>query len=190
MRMNSLVLCGLAVALAMDAFTVSVALSIALENPSRWRTLRLAVHFGFFQFFMPVAGWFVGRGLLDYISGFDHWVAFGLLAYVGCRMVRESAVLGLDRSARGNDPTEGTALLVLAVATSIDALAVGLTLPLMGGGIVHAAVVIGLVTFVLTIVGMEIGPLAGRLIGKRAEIAGGLILIAIGAKILLEHLLG
>jgi len=188
--MNPIVLCGLAVALAMDAFTVAVASSASINIQSRWRTLRIAVHFGFFQFMMPVVGWLAGRGLLSYICGVDHWIAFGILAYVGCRMIRESSAIGHRGGYTGADPTEGMALLVLAFATSLDALAVGLTLPLIGGGMIRAAIVIGVVTFFLTVIGVEIGPRVGGLVGKWAEVIGGAIIIAIGVKILLGHLIG
>lgn len=187
--MSFLMILAIAVALAMDAFAVSLAMSLALKIPSRRQAFRLAFNFGLFQFFMPVAGWFAGRGLAQYIQGFDHWVAFGLLAGIGGKMVYEATVIGREETVCESDPTCGVSLIMLSLATSIDALAVGLSLSLLRVQIVYPAVVIGVVTFVITWVGMRTGPLLGRLFGERIEIAGGLILIGIGVKILLGHIM-
>lgn len=186
--MNPFVLAALAVALAMDAFAVSCAISLALKAPTRRQVFRLSASFGLFQFLMPVAGWFAGRGLRAYIEGLDHWVAFGLLSFIGGKMIYESAVIGREECVEDGDPTCGLSLVVLSVATSIDALAVGLSLSLIGLEILSPAVVIGIVAFILTAVGMRLGPLAGRLFGSRVEAVGGLVLIAIGLKILVGHL--
>ncbi|MCX6356738.1 MAG: manganese efflux pump MntP family protein [Candidatus Aureabacteria bacterium] len=188
--MNTIVLFAIAFALAMDAFAVSMAIALSLKNPSHRQTLRLAFSFGLFQFMMPVIGWLAGRGLMSYIRGFDHWIAFALLVFIGGKMIRESAIVGHEDDEGESDPTTGVSLLILSIATSIDALAVGLSLSLIKVEIMLPSVVIGIVAFLMTAIGMRIGPLAGRLFGKRAEIAGGLILVAIGVKILLEHLCG
>lgn len=186
--MNPFMLAALAVALAMDAFAVSCAISLALKAPTRRQVFRLASSFGLFQFVMPVAGWFAGRGLRAYIEGLDHWAAFVLLSFIGGKMIYESVVIGREKCADNGDPTCGLSLVVLSVATSIDALAVGLSLSLIGVEILSPAVVIGVVAFVLTAVGMRLGPLAGCIFGSRVEAVGGLVLIGIGVKILISHL--
>ncbi|MCX6340609.1 MAG: manganese efflux pump MntP family protein [Candidatus Aureabacteria bacterium] len=186
--MSFAVLFFMAVALAMDCFAVSLAIALAVGKPSNHQTFKLAFNFGLYQFLMPVLGWFAGRGLLEYIQGFDHWVAFGLLAFIGGKMIYESTVIGRGEVG-GDDPTRGISLIMLSLATSIDALGVGLSLSVLGVEILYPAMVIGIVSFVLTCVGMKIGPLAGRLFGKRVEAAGGIVLILIGIKILCEHFL-
>ncbi len=179
----------MAVALAMDCFAVSLAIALSLKKPSGGQTFRLASSFGGCQFLMPVLGWFAGRGLLEYIQGFDHWVAFGLLAFIGGKMVYESIVIGREDERDGSDPTQGMSLVMFSLATSIDALGVGLSLSLLGVEIIYPAVIIGIVSFALTCVGMKIGPLVGKICEKWAERIGGLVLIAIGVKILIEHIL-
>jgi putative Mn2+ efflux pump MntP len=188
--MTAFMLLGVAVALAMDAFAVSLAIALSLQCPNRGQTFRLAFNFGIFQFFMPIAGWLAGRGLVGHIQDFDHWVAFGLLAFIGGKMLYESTVIGRGEGEFENDPTQGASLIILSIATSIDALAVGLSLCLINVNIVYPAVVIGVVCFALTVVGMRVGPLAGRIFGKRVEAGGGIILLLIGLKILVDHLLG
>lgn len=188
--MNPFMLIAVAVALAMDAFAVALAIALSLKTPSRGQVFRLAFSFGLFQFIMPVAGWFAGRGLHAFIRGFDHWMAFGLLTFIGGKMILESAVIGREEDDAGCDPTRGASLVILSVATSIDALAVGLSVSLLGVEILFPAVVIGLVAFLLTVVGMRLGPFVGRILGKRMEAVGGIVLIAIGLKILVEHLMG
>jgi len=187
--MNLFVVLAIAVALAMDALAVSVVIALSLGNPTHRQTLRLALNFGAFQFFMPVLGWLAGRGLVEYIQGFDHWVAFGLLTVIGSKMIYEATIMRREETEYEDDPTRGIALLMLSIATSIDALAVGLSLSLLHVGILYPSVIIGIVTFVVTVLGMKIGPLIGRLLGERVEIAGGLVLITIGVKILLSHIL-
>jgi putative Mn2+ efflux pump MntP len=125
----------------------------------------------------------------EYIAPVDHWIAFGLLAFIGGKMVYE-ALKHSDEEAEACDPTKGWRLVMLSIATSIDALAVGLSLALLGVSIWYPAIVIGIVAGVLTVVGMELGKRFGALLGRRMEVVGGLILIAIGVKILIEHLAG
>ncbi len=185
--MNILVLVGIALALAVDAFAVTVGLACSLSGLGRQQVFRLAFHFGLFQFMMPVIGWFIGENLLKLISSYDHWVAFGLLLLVGLRMVRQS-FRNEDEKYQGKDPTRGWSLLVLALATSQDALAAGFGLAVLGINIWISALVIGLTAFSLTWVASRVGPLMGRVFGRRAELVGGLILILIGVKILLDHL--
>ena len=138
---------------------------------------------------MPVVGWLAGLTVQQQVAAWDHWIAFGLLAFVGGKMLREAFAAEEDR-ATSSDPTRGVSLVVLSVATSIDALAVGFSLSLLGVEIWWPALVIGLVAGVLTVAGMLIGRRAGDHWGPRVEIVGGLVLIGIGVKILVEHLGG
>ena len=188
--MSFVVVLGLAVALAMDCFAITLGLACGARGLTIKQAVRMAAYFGGFQFVMPIAGWLAGDRLLRTIEYFDHWVAFGLLALIGGRMIWESLKMKDEEKACRPDQTRGKRLLILALATSIDALAVGLSLGVVRTGILYPAAVIGATSFVLTIVGAKLGPVVGRLVGKRAELAGGLILIGIGAKILIEHLAG
>jgi putative Mn2+ efflux pump MntP len=181
---------GLAVALAMDCFAVSMGLACGLRGLSGRQAVRMAFFFGAFQFGMPVLGWFAGESVIRFMQGIDHWIAFGLLVAIGVRMIYESFSLSEEQKACRPDQTRGVRLLVLSVATSVDALAVGLSLGVIKAGILYPAAVIGLVCFALTILGARLGPVIGRTVGRWAEILGGLILIAIGARILIEHLRG
>jgi putative Mn2+ efflux pump MntP len=186
MYMDWLTLLALAVALAMDAFAVAIATGITVEPLTKRHVFRLAFHFGLFQALMLMIGWAAGNAVQQYIAAFDHWVAFGLLVFVGGKMVW-GALRGDQEKQSSNDPTSGWDLVLLSVATSIDALAVGLSLALIGATIVVPALVIGLVAASLTVTGMVLGRRIGFLWGKRVEVMGGLILIAIGVRIVLEH---
>jgi len=188
--MSPILVLGVAVALAMDCFAVSLGLACGSKRLENRQVLRMATFFGGFQFVMPIAGWLAGDRLLGFIKDFDHWVAFGLLALIGGRMVYESFEQGEKAKAGRPDRTQGTRLVVLSLATSIDALAVGLGLGVIRTNILYPASVIGLMSFVLTIAGAKLGPAAGRVAGRRAELLGGLILIGIGVKILVEHFAG
>jgi putative Mn2+ efflux pump MntP len=179
---------GIAVALAMDCFAITLGLACSARGLTMRQAFRMAAFFGGFQFGMPLLGWLAGDKLLGVLRHVDHWVAFGLLALIGGRMIWESVTMSDEEKACRPDQTSGHRLLVLALATSIDALAVGLSLGVVRTVIVYPAVVIGLTSFVLTVVGAKLGPIVGRLVGKRAELIGGLILIGIGVKILVEHL--
>jgi len=171
----------------MDAFAVSIAAGIRLGAVSGHQIFRMAFAFGFFQFMMPVIGWFAGSAAGKFMGAFDHWIAMGLLGFIGGKMIHEA--LGRDDSqvCETNDPTRGFTLLGLAVATSIDALAVGLSLGVLGSGIWFPSVLIGIVAAAFTTVGLRLGCRIGILFSKRMEIAGGIVLIAIGLKILIEH---
>jgi len=179
---------GIALALAMDAFAVSLGISAALKRLTTRQSLRLAFSFGLFQFGMPILGWAAGRSILPLIEAVDHWVAAGLLFLVGGRMVYDSFRSQETDRPGPQDPTRGLNLLLLAVATSIDAMAVGLSLAMLSVPILYPALVIGAVAFAMTLVGARIGPVLGRLAGKRAELAGALVLFAIAVKILINHL--
>jgi manganese efflux pump family protein len=187
--MNIWIVLGMAIALAMDCFAVAMGASCGPVRLSGRQTLRMAFSFGAFQFAMPVLGWFAGENILPFIERFDHWAAFGLLAFVGGKMILESfGRNGEKGDGRPADRTRGGQLLVLSLATSIDALAVGLSLAMVRTGIFGPAAIIGATSFGLTVLGTKLGPLLGRVVGKRAELAGGLVLIAIGIKILTQHL--
>jgi putative Mn2+ efflux pump MntP len=181
---------GMAVALAMDCFAVTLGLACGAKGLTTRQALRMAAFFGGFQFVMPVLGWLAGTRLLALIRNVDHWVAFGLLAFVGGRMIHEAFEKGEGEEASRADRTQGIRLVVLALATSIDSLAVGLSLGVVGTRVVYPAAVIGATSFALTVVGAKIGPIVGRVVGRRAELLGGLILVGIGVKILIEHLAG
>ncbi len=185
--MNLLTLLGIAVGLAMDAFAVSIGIGLSSRHVGTRMTLRLAWHFGLFQALMPVVGWLAGLSIERWISGVDHWIAFALLTAIGLHMIYE-AVWGDEEERAAKDPTRGASLVVLSVATSIDALAVGLSLALLGVQIWYPAVVIGIVAFAFTAVGLHLGRRFGALLGRRMEILGGVILIGIGVKILVDHL--
>jgi len=175
----------IALALAVDAFTVGVA--IGLFRRSARERFRLSFHFGLFQALMPLVGALAGAALERWVAAWDHWVAFALLAVIGGRMVVQS-VRGGEAPAAAGDPTRGLKLVGLSVAVSIDALAVGFTLGLEEVSIPLAVSLIGVTAAALTLVGMVIaGGFAAR-IGRRAEIGAGVALVAIGVKIVLEHL--
>ncbi len=177
----------IAIGLAMDAFAVSVAEGIALERVTHGHTVRVAIHFGVFQAAMPLIGWLAGTSLRAYIAGFDHWVAFGLLTLIGGKMILDT-VFGFE-IARPREPSKGARLIALSIATSIDALAVGVSLAMIEVNLWEPIVVIGLVTGVLCVVGIRLGDRVGARLERGAELFGGLVLCVIGAKILLEHLL-
>ncbi len=174
-----------AFALAMDSFSVSITNGLANRTFKAGSALKIGLFFGLFQAIMPVIGWFAGIHVLDLISGFDHWIAFGLLAFIGCRMIYES-VRGESEKLLSS-PGVGL-LLTLSVATSIDALAVGLSFSFLRISIIVPAIVIGIVAFFLSFLGVYLGGKMGHFLRNRVEILGGLILMAIGIKILVEHL--
>ncbi|MDR1566855.1 MAG: manganese efflux pump MntP family protein [Treponema sp.] len=197
--MVSVILIG--ISLSIDAFAVSVSAGISIRERKLFHALRSSFFFGFFQFIMPVTGWYLGKTLAAYISAWDHWIAFGLLAFIGGKMIwetlrgRKKAPSGKEGAAPwdGKSPSDLRSLpflLTLSFATSIDALAVGLSFSILNREIWSSALVIGGITFAVCITGFEFGRRIGALLEKWAEIAGGLILIGIGVKILSEHLWG
>jgi len=179
--------------LAADAFAVSVSNGICIPQLKPRHALRAALAFGLFQFGMPLAGWALGGAFRSLIQDFDHWIAFGLLALIGGKMIKESFDMEDPSACDDGGPAKksildlGT-LLVLAVATSIDALAVGLSYRMIEAPILVPALIIGVVTFGLSFIGTEFGKRIGVKFERWAEIAGGAVLIGIGAKILVEHL--
>lgn len=177
----------IAVGLAMDAFAVSIVSGSAYKQLRIRHALRIAVFFGGFQAFMPLIGFLAGLSVKEYIADYDHWVAFGLLSLVGGKMIHESFKI---KSVRGNfDPSNILVLLVLSIATSIDALAIGITFSLITSSVITAVIIIGLVTFVLSYLGVCIGKKIGHFFENKIEAFGGLVLFGIGLKILLGHLL-
>ena len=186
--MDFITLLGIAFALAMDAFAVALAAGLVLPQLTGRHLFRFGFHFGLFQALMPILGWAAGRGLRSAIESYDHWVAFALLAGIGIRMCY-GALQGDKEKAAQKDPTRGWSLIMLSIATSIDALAVGLTLAMLGSPILVPALTIGLVCTTLTLTGMYLGRKISATWGPRIEFSGGLILLAIGFKILTEHTL-
>lgn len=178
----------IALSMAMDAFAVALGAATTGKAVGLRPTFRLSFHFGLFQFLMPLVGWLAGVTIEKYIARVDHWLAFGLLAFVGIRMIR--AGLDPDGEASAADPTRGWMMVLLSIAVSLDALAVGLSLALIGVNIWYPAAVIGLVTGLMTWLGLRIGGRLGVAFGKRMGIAGGLVLIVIGLRVVLEHTLG
>ncbi len=186
--MSAWSLLAIALALAMDAFAVAVVTGLA-QPLTRRRVFRLSFHFGLFQALMPALGWAAGRAVYGWVEPLDHWIAFALLAFVGGHMVW-GALHGDEDERRAGDATRGWSLVMLSVATSIDALAVGLSLALIGQAILVPALVIGVVCAALTAAGMLLGRVVGAAWGKRVEVLGGLILIAMGVRIVWQHLVG
>jgi len=176
----------IAVGLAMDAFAVSVAEGIVLRRITASHTLRVAVYFGGFQAAMPIAGWLAGRSLRGFIAGWDHWVAFGLLLIVGGKMIVDS-FSGFETDVE-RKPSRGLRLIVLSIATSIDALAVGLSLGVLHVPVWWAAAWIGCVTGVLCAVGIHLGDRVSGRVEHFGEFVAGLILVGIGVKTVIEHL--
>ncbi|MFW6081844.1 MAG: manganese efflux pump MntP family protein [Desulfosalsimonas sp.] len=183
--MQSVELILIAVSLAMDAFAVSVAAGTA-GDVSKRAVFRLSFHFGLFQFMMPVIGWYAGSNIAPLISAVDHWVAFGLLLFVGARMIHGG--LYPDREKPARDPSRGMTLVMLSVATSIDALAVGFSLAMINVSIWYPSVMIGVITSAMSLAGIRLGRFFGKKLGPRMEIIGGTVLIFIGLRILAADL--
>ncbi len=187
--MNLFVVIGLALGLSMDAVAVSIASGAAYRDIRAHHALRMAIFFGGFQAFMPLIGWAAGSLMKDFIGAWDHWVAFILLAFIGGKMIYEAFKLEEVRKSHGG-PSKIMVVLTLAVATSIDALAVGVTMPLLTDSIWLAAAIIGAITFCLSLLGVYLGKGFGHIFENKIEIAGGLVLIGIGTKTLIWHLAG
>ena len=186
--MNFLTVSLIALGLAADCFVVALGGSISRRNLTFFQIGRVSLSFGVFQGLMPVLGWLAGLTVANLVADYDHWVALALLGLVGGKMVWESFHTK-DSQNESADITRGWLLVTLSVATSIDALAVGLTFAFVKVNVLLASLTIGIVSFVLTAIGFILGKKAHRVIGKRAEVIGGLILIGIGVKIVLEHTL-
>ena len=187
--MEALTILAVAVGLAMDSFAVSIATGIKLGYTVRvHHTFRLAFFFGFFQFIMTLLGWFSGHSLESIIKTLDHWIAMSLLGFIGGKMIFEAFGKG-SKSEVPYDPTRGVTLLYLSIATSIDAFAVGISLGVLNVAIWYPSVIIGLVASGFTITGITLGRRIGILLSRKIEIWGGIILISIGLKIFIEHII-
>jgi manganese efflux pump family protein len=177
---------AMAFGLSMDAFAVSIAEGVVIREQRMRHAVRLALFFGGFQAVMPLIGWFAGKQLGDLVAGFGHWTAFGLLVGIGAKMIYES--MKLEPAEKRTTVMGLPTLLVLSVATSIDALAVGVSLSLLQVAIMAPIIVIGCVTFVMSLAGVCVGDRFGHLFESKIEVLAGLILIGIGVKIVIEHI--
>ncbi len=175
----------IALGLAMDAFAVSITSGFTIKILKIRYAFRIALFFGMFQALMPMIGWLAGYSLKDMITSYDHWIAFGLLSFIGGRMIYESFVP--QSEGRPCDPMTIYRLLLLSIATSIDALAVGLTLSFLSVEIITPSLIIGMVTFILSFIGVFFGNRFGHFFESKIEMIGGIILMIIGIKILIEH---
>ena len=178
----------IAIGLAADSFAVSVSSGAIIEKLRLRHAMRIAIFFGFFQGLMPWVGWSIGSLAADFIRSIDHWLAFGILSFIGGKMIYESRQLAEDMEKTVN-PLNLSILFTLAIATSIDALAVGITFSFLDISIIEPVLIIGAVTFIFSLAGTYIGEFFGHVFEDKIEFAGGLILIGIGCKILLEHTL-
>ena len=183
--MDLLTLLTLAVGLSMDAFAVSICKGLAMREKALGKGVIIGLWFGGFQALMPIIGFFLGTQFKDQITSIDHWIAFILLGLIGINMVKESLS---DEEENADASIEIKEMFMLAVATSIDALAVGITFAFLNVHIVSAASMIGVCTFLISFAGVKIGNIFGTKYKSKAELAGGIILILLGFKILLEHL--
>lgn len=185
--MTLLTTLGIAFGLAMDVFAVSISSGMNVKQIRFTQALKIAASFGIFQSAMPVFGWLAGTQLRTLIQEADHWVAFGLLACIGGKMIYEG--LKHDSIRKPLNPLDTNILFMLAVATSIDALAVGIGFAILGIFILKPIIIIGSVSFLMSMIGIRLGDRFGAFFGKKVEIIGGLVLIGIGSKILIEHLI-
>lgn len=181
--MTLLELFFIAVGLSMDAFAVAVCKGLSMKRLSLKKSLIIGCYFGGFQALMPFIGYYLGVNFKEYIVSFDHWIAFILLGLIGFNMLKEA-----EEEDEVNPALDFKTMIILALATSIDALAVGITFAFLSVSIIPAISFIGSVTFILSVLGVKIGNLFGVKYKSKAEIAGGLILISMGIKILIEHL--
>ena len=172
------------VGLAMDAFAVSVCKGLSMKKMEWKKAIIIALYFGGFQSLMPAIGYFLGVGFESYIESIDHWIAFILLTFIGINMIKESFHKN-DKDA--DDKIDFKSMIILAIATSIDALAVGVTFAFLDVNIIFSIVIIGIITFIISCIGVKIGNVFGDKYESKAEKVGGIILILIGLKILLEH---
>jgi putative Mn2+ efflux pump MntP len=185
-KMNIFTILIIGVALSMDVFAISMTSGVTIKDVKINHVFKIAFFFGFFQSGMFLLGDLLGFSMRDLISGIDHWIAFSLLSLIGGKMIYESFQMGDDVK---RDPLNTFVLVALAVATSIDAFAVGLSFALLKVPVLLPAVIIGVVTFVISSIGVFIGEKIGHFFENKIEIIGGLILIAIGVKILVEHIM-
>ncbi len=184
MKILEILLIG--IGLSMDAFAVSICKGFSIPKMNLKKSIKIGLYFGLFQAIMPTIGYFLGSVFANFIISIDHWVAFILLSLIGLNMVIEA--LKSDKSETLNNSLEFKTMLILSIATSIDALAVGITFAFLNVNILSAVILIGMVTFLISFVGANIGHKFGGKYGKNSEVLGGIVLILIGLKILLEHI--
>lgn len=175
----------IAIGLAMDAFAVSICKGLSMKKMNWKKALIVGIYFGIFQALMPIIGYFLGSTFEDLVTHIDHWIAFVLLVAIGGNMLKEAFA---NNSENCNDNVDFKTMSILAIATSIDALAVGITFAFLQANIWVSATIIGIVTFIISIIGVKIGNRFGNKYERKAETVGGFILIFMGIKILLEHL--
>lgn len=175
----------IAVGLAMDAFAVAICKGLSMKKMNWSKALIVGGYFGFFQSVMPLIGYLLGVGFHEKVTSVDHWFAFILLSAIGINMLKEA--LSKEEDCK-NDRVDFKEMVVLAIATSIDALAVGITMAFLEVNIITAILAIGIITFIISVIGVKIGNIFGDKYEKKAEFVGGVILILMGTKILLEHL--
>ncbi len=186
--MGPLEIVFLALALSMDSFSVALSVGCAGQATGKREAFRLAFFFGLFQGGLPILGWFAGTLIEPIIAPYDHWIAFSLLLFVAIRMIRSG--VNQTEDVQQNDPTRGLPLLLLSIATSIDALSVGLGLSMLGMKIWTPSIVIGLITMLVSAFGVTTGSRLGLKFGKRMQIVGGVVLIMIGIRIVVSHMIG
>ena len=189
--MHILTTLGIAVALAMDAFAVAIATGVSLQQVTARQTFRLSWHFGLFQALMPIIGWGLGTSIQEFVAAYAHWIAFIMLALVGSNMLKGAILADEDaaQSAPRKDSTKGMTMVMLSVATSIDALAVGLSMSMLRISIIYPAMIIGIVAGLFTITGLHLGKRAAQVtwLSTWAEVIGGIVLWLIGLNILREN---
>lgn len=181
--MNIIDILVIGVGLSMDAFAVSICKGLAMKKMDVKKALVCSLYFGVFQALMPLIGFLLGSGFKNVVSSIDHWIAFVLLGIIGINMIKEA-----KSCETVNDAMDVKTMLTLAVATSIDALAIGVTFAFLKVSIIPAITIIGVTTFVCCFVGVKLGSIFGEKLKTKAEIVGGTVLILMGAKILIEHL--
>jgi len=175
----------ISIGLAMDAFAVSICKGLSMKRMSWKKAIIVGIYFGIFQALMPAIGYFLGATFEDFVTKIDHWIAFGLLVFIGANMLKEAFAKDAENH---NDSVDFKTMVVLAIATSIDALAIGITFAFLKVNLILATLMIGIVTFIICVIGVKIGNKFGDKYERKAETVGGLILILMGIKILLEHL--
>ena len=175
----------ISVGLAMDAFAVAICKGLSMKKMNWKKAIIIGLYFGIFQAIMPVIGYYLGSTFEEFVKNIDHWIAFGLLAFIGGNMIKEALN---KESEEVNDDTGVKTMSLLAIATSIDALAVGITFALLDINLILSVLLIGIITFLLSIIGVKIGNKFGVKYKSKAEAMGGLLLILLGIKIVIEHL--
>lgn len=175
----------ISVGLAMDAFAVSICKGLSMKKVDIKKMCIIGLYFGIFQAGMPVIGYFLGKGFESFVTQIDHWIAFTLLSFIGINMIREALS---KKEEETSDDLSFKTMIILSIATSIDALAIGITFAFLNVNILVSSLIIGIITFIISGIGVVIGNKFGNKYEKRAEVFGGIVLILMGIKILLEHL--